>query len=108
MTDATADGGPSEVKRPAAPAVIGQGWAPAGNPWLIAVVVTLAAFMEILDTTIVNVALPHIAGSMSVSNDEATWTLTAYLVDPSWRSIPALLLLVAVLYFRPQGLLGRR
>jgi DHA2 family multidrug resistance protein len=50
------------------------------NPWLIALVVTLAAFMEVLDTTIVNVALPHIAGSMSVSSDDATWTLTSYLV----------------------------
>jgi len=55
-------------------------WRPAYNPWLIAVVVTLAAFMEILDTTIVNVALPHIAGSLSSSNDEATWALTSYLV----------------------------
>ena len=58
----------------------GAGWRPAHNPWLIALVVTLAAFMEILDTTIVNVSLPHIAGSMSVSNDDATWTLTSYLV----------------------------
>jgi DHA2 family multidrug resistance protein len=55
-------------------------WKPAGNPWLIAVAVTLAAFMEVLDTTIVNVALPHIAGTMSVSYDQATWALTAYLV----------------------------
>jgi DHA2 family multidrug resistance protein len=55
-------------------------WRPRHNPWLIAVVVTLAAFMEILDTTIVNVALPHIAGSLSSSNDEATWALTSYLV----------------------------
>jgi DHA2 family multidrug resistance protein len=55
-------------------------WRPSGNPWAIAVVVTLAAFMEILDTTIVNVALPHIAGSLSSSNDEATWALTSYLV----------------------------
>ncbi len=55
-------------------------WQPHGNPWAIALVVTLVAFMEVLDTTIVNVALPHIAGTMSVSNDEATWTLTAYLV----------------------------
>ncbi|WP_426442917.1 DHA2 family efflux MFS transporter permease subunit [Bradyrhizobium genosp. P] len=55
-------------------------WKPAYNPWLIAVVVTSAAFMEILDTTIVNVALPHIAGSLSSSNDEATWALTSYLV----------------------------
>jgi MFS transporter, DHA2 family, multidrug resistance protein len=57
-----------------------QGWKPKSNPWLIAVVVTLAAFMEILDTTIVNVALPHIAGALSSSNDEATWALTSYLV----------------------------
>jgi DHA2 family multidrug resistance protein len=55
-------------------------WRPSANPWLIAVTVTLAAFMEILDTTIVNVALPHIAGDLSVSNDDATWTLTSYLV----------------------------
>ena len=55
-------------------------WRPRANPWLIAVTVTLAAFMEILDTTIVNVALPHIAGDLSVSNDDATWTLTSYLV----------------------------
>jgi len=55
-------------------------WKPKSNPWLIAVVVTMAAFMEVLDTTIVNVALPHISGAMSASYDEATWTLTAYLV----------------------------
>ncbi len=58
-------------------------WRPAHNPWLIAVVVTSAAFMEILDTTIVNVALPHIAGSLSVSYDQATWALTSYLVSNS-------------------------
>jgi DHA2 family multidrug resistance protein len=58
-------------------------WRPAHNPWLIAVVVTLAAFMEVLDTTIVNVALPHIAGSLSVSYDQATWALTSYLVSNS-------------------------
>jgi DHA2 family multidrug resistance protein len=55
-------------------------WRPRANPWAIALVVTLAAFMEILDTTIVNVSLPHIAGSMGASNDESTWTLTSYLV----------------------------
>ncbi|MBV9812342.1 MAG: MFS transporter, partial [Acetobacteraceae bacterium] len=55
-------------------------WRPRANPWLIAVSVTLAAFMEILDTTIVNVSLPHIAGSLSSSYDDATWTLTSYLV----------------------------
>ncbi len=58
----------------------GSEWKPKGNPWLIALIVTMAAFMEILDTTIVNVALPHIAGALSSSNDEATWTLTSYLV----------------------------
>ena len=57
-----------------------ENWRPRANPWLIAVVVTLAAFMEVLDTTIVNVALPHIAGTMSASYDQATWTLTSYLV----------------------------
>ena len=55
-------------------------WKPAFNPWLIAVAVTLAAFMEILDTTIVNVALPYIAGTLAASSDEATWALTSYLV----------------------------
>ena len=55
-------------------------WKPKSNPWLIAVVVTVAAFMEVLDTTIVNVSLPHIAGSLSSSYDDATWALTSYLV----------------------------
>jgi DHA2 family multidrug resistance protein len=55
-------------------------WKPHHNPWAIAIVVTLGAFMEVLDTTIVNVALPHIAGSLSVSNDDSTWALTTYLV----------------------------
>mgnify|MGYP005966680429 CR=1 FL=1 len=55
-------------------------WKPASNPWAVAIVVTLAVFMEILDTTIVNVALPHVAGSLSSSYDESTWVLTSYLV----------------------------
>ena len=62
------------------PAEGGQQWRPRSNKWLIAVTVTFAAFMEILDTTIVNVSLPHIAGSLSSSYDDATWTLTSYLV----------------------------
>ncbi|MBB2189939.1 DHA2 family efflux MFS transporter permease subunit [Gluconacetobacter azotocaptans] len=57
-----------------------QPWKPKYNPWLIAVIVTVSAFMEILDTTIVNVSLPHIAGSLSSTYDDATWTLTSYLV----------------------------
>src|SRR3954447_6680556 len=55
--------------------------APVGvNPWLIALAVMLATFMEVLDTAIASVALPYIAGSLSASNDEATWVLTSYLV----------------------------
>src|SRR5262245_16807793 len=50
------------------------------NPWIITVAVMLATFMEVLDTTVVNVSLPHIAGNLSVSIDEATWALTSYLV----------------------------
>ncbi|MDX7952020.1 DHA2 family efflux MFS transporter permease subunit [Lichenihabitans sp. Uapishka_5] len=57
-----------------------QTWKPRFNPWLIAIVVTMAAFMEILDTTIVNVALPYIAGSLATSSDNASYALTAYLV----------------------------
>lgn len=55
-------------------------WRPAANPWLIAVTVSLAAFMEVLDTAIANVALPHIAGNLGASNDQSTWVLTSYLV----------------------------
>jgi MFS transporter, DHA2 family, multidrug resistance protein len=51
------------------------------NPWIIAVSVTLATFMELLDTAIANVALPHIAGGLAVSYDESTWVLTSYLVS---------------------------
>ena len=50
------------------------------NPWIIAVAVMSATFMEVLDTTVVNVSLPHIAGSLSASVDESTWVLTSYLV----------------------------
>jgi MFS transporter, DHA2 family, multidrug resistance protein len=56
-------------------------WQPKFNPWLIAVVVALAAFMEVLDTSIANVALPYIAGSLAASNDESTWVLTSYLAS---------------------------
>ncbi len=51
------------------------------NPWLIAIIVAIAAFMEILDTSIANVALPYMAGNLGVSNDESTWVLTSYLVS---------------------------
>src|SRR5246500_530742 len=56
-------------------------WQPKFNPWLIAVIVSLAAFMEVLDTSIANVALPYIAGSLASSNDESTWVLTSYLAS---------------------------
>jgi MFS transporter, DHA2 family, multidrug resistance protein len=56
-------------------------WRPAVNPWIIAITVTLATFMEVLDTSIANVALPHIAGSLSAGQDESTWVLTSYLVS---------------------------
>src|SRR5216684_3465757 len=56
-------------------------WQPRYNPWLIAVVVAMAAFMEVLDTSIANVALPYMAGNLGASNDESTWVLTSYLVS---------------------------
>src|ERR1700733_13370196 len=54
---------------------------PKFNPWAIAVVVAMAAFMEVLDTSIANVALPHLAGDLGASNDESTWVLTSYLAS---------------------------
>jgi len=56
-------------------------WKPKHNPWAVALTVTLATFMEVLDTSIANVALPHIAGNLSASQDESTWVLTSYLVS---------------------------
>src|SRR6188472_4542519 len=51
------------------------------NPWLITIVVSIATFMEVLDTTIANVALPYIAGGLAISADEASWVVTTYLVS---------------------------
>ena len=56
-------------------------WKPSHNPWLVALTVTLATFMEVLDTSIANVALPHMAGTLGASQEEATWVLTSYLVS---------------------------
>jgi MFS transporter, DHA2 family, multidrug resistance protein len=56
-------------------------WRPRYNPWLVAFTVTLATFMEVLDTSIANIALPHIAGSFGASTNESTWVLTSYLVS---------------------------
>src|SRR5689334_8069943 len=56
-------------------------WRPSVNPWIVATSVMLATFMEVLDTSVANVALPHIAGNLSATTDEATWVLTSYLVS---------------------------
>ena len=58
-----------------------EGWTGGHNPWTVALVVTMATFMEVLDTSIANVSLPHIAGNLSVTEEEATWVLTSYLVS---------------------------
>src|SRR3977135_1466582 len=68
----------SRVKRTAAAA---REWTPTFNPWLIAASVMLATFMEVLDTSVANVALPHIAGNLSATPEESTWVLTSYLVS---------------------------
>ena len=69
MTDAAAQAGAPPASSAAS-----------ASPWLIAILVALAAFMEVLDTTIANVVLPYIAGGMGVSDDEASWVVTTYLV----------------------------
>jgi MFS transporter, DHA2 family, multidrug resistance protein len=56
------------------------GWRPAANPWVIALSVMLATFMEVLDTSVANVSLPHIAGSLGAGTEESVWVLTSYLV----------------------------
>src|SRR5580704_3999339 len=75
-------GGAGTVARAPAPGVpaVQAMWKPRTNPWLIAATVALAAFMEVLDTSIANVALPYIAGSLGASADQSTWVLTSYLV----------------------------
>jgi len=74
MSAAAADSRPLPLSAPTAV------WKPRRNRWVIALTVTLATFMEVLDTSIANVALPHIAGGLGASQDEATWVLTSYLV----------------------------
>src|ERR1700738_3979689 len=73
------DEAPAPGSRPTAP-VMERPWRPRVNPWVVAMTVTLATFMEVLDTSIANVALPHIAGGLGATQDEATWVLTSYLV----------------------------
>ena len=91
MSDAAAQAG--------APAA---GSAASASPWVIAVLVALAAFMEVLDTTIANVVLPYIAGGMGVSDDEASWVVTTYLVANAVSLTASPFLARAA---RPQGLL---
>ena len=80
---AGANDGPASADNPDfSPDLLPQAhWKPRVNPWLIAMTVALAAFMEVLDTSIANVALPHIGGALGASSDEATWVLTSYLVS---------------------------
>ena len=63
------------------PTIQHDGWCPVGTPGIVAIAVMLATFMEVLDSSVVNVALPHIAGNLSASLDESTWVLTSYLVS---------------------------
>src|ERR1700756_2008053 len=74
MSAAAAD--PRPLPQPAPIAA----WKPNPNPWVIAFPDALVRFMEVLGTSIANVALPHIAGGLGASEDEATWVLTSYLV----------------------------
>jgi DHA2 family multidrug resistance protein len=81
MSAAVADSRSSELKAKAASFPSPDVWKPTFNPWLIAASVMLATFMEVLDTSVANVALPHIAGNLSASTSESTWVLTSYLVS---------------------------
>jgi DHA2 family multidrug resistance protein len=84
MATTTTDLSSAQSKAPAAENRFGHSeerpWRPSINPWIVAMTVTLATFMEVLDSSIANVALPHIAGGLGSTQDEATWVLTAYLV----------------------------
>src|SRR5579875_1554968 len=70
----------SELESSSQPMTPPMAWRPRINPWIVALTVTLATFMEVLDSSIANVSLPHIAGGMGSTQDEATWVITAYLV----------------------------
>ena len=80
LSPASADDRPKRMDNPN-PVDLHAQWKPRVNPWLIAMTVALAAFMEVLDTSIANVALPHIAGTLGASTDQGTWVLTSYLVS---------------------------
>ena len=80
LSDQTVETDQEAARREADERRLDAAWKPRTNQWAIALTVTLATFMESLDTSIANVALPHIAGSLGASQDEATWVLTSYLV----------------------------
>ena len=71
---------PGSTTSAAPPNYLATGWTGGRNPWLIAMVVTMATFMEVLDTSIANVSLSHMAGNLGVGRNETTWVLTSYLV----------------------------
>ena len=75
---------------------IQEEWQPSVSPWLVTFAVMSAAFIYVLDSTIANVALPHMAGSFSSSNDEAIWVLTSYLIA-SGIMIPSVERLISLL-----------
>lgn len=77
----TISGTSEEGKESPNPAPTGESWTPGFNPWLIAISVMLATVMEVLDTSVANVALPHISGNLSATTEEATWVLTSYLIS---------------------------
>ena len=85
-----------------------QGFTGGHNPWAIALTVSMATFMEVLDTSIANVSLPHIAGNLSVSQDESTWVLTSYLVSNAIVLPLSGWLSSIVVYFIGRRWLGRR
>src|ERR1700712_2906440 len=80
MSNATAIDDSSLIPEPKKEQAAPQAWVPSFNPWLIASAVMLATFMEVLDTSVANVALTHISGNLSASTEEATWVLTSYLI----------------------------
>src|SRR6202789_4514274 len=81
MSDTATIGTPASAAAPAPGVTQNTEWRPKFNPWIVALTVTLATFMEVLDTSIANVSLPHIAGSLGATYDESVWILTSYLVS---------------------------
>ena len=81
MTNPADTDGATAAAESAFPAPVPAEWRPSANPWLIALAVMLPTFMEVLDTTVVTVSLPHIGGNLAATSEEATWVLTSYLIS---------------------------